>query len=332
MRTLITALLCLAVTAATFAIDKVHVRSDTGDVATFTGEITRYDRDLLVLSNGDHQRSFAAAKIDSVESNWSADHLAGRRYRGEADWDEALRSYSRSLQTERRQWVQQLLLGEAAITYREQGNLARAADTVSWLLNKFPKARCGYALPLAWTTHSPDRGVEIQASKWMTQSKQPAMQLVGASWLLAGERRAEAKYALKVFTDSETPVFAQLAMAQLWRTEIANVSPARQQQWPQMIEKMPKSIRAGPTYVWAAALAREAPTERAVNAFLRIPILYPDHHNLSAAALRDAAVILDKLARTAEADRLYRELAARCGDTSAAAEARTRITHAQDSD
>lgn len=331
MRTSITALILLANTATTLAIDNVWVRSDTGETSTLTGEITRYDRDSLILSNGDRQRTLATSKIDFVESNWPTDHLAARRYREQADWHKAIQSYSRALRAEQRQWAQQLLLGEAAIAYREQGNLVRAADTVAALLQRFPTARCAYALPLAWTDRSPDRNVEKQASMWMVNTKQSAIQLLGASWLLAGAQRTKARAVLEKLADSGDPAMAQLAMAQLWRTELASVSAARLQQWPKIIETMPAAIRAGPTFVWAAALARREPTERAANAFLRIPILHPEHHNLSAAALVEAAAILDKLARPTEANRLYRELGARFGDTNFAAETKTRITQAQKS-
>jgi hypothetical protein len=103
---------------------------------------------------------------------------------------------------------------------------------------------------------------------------------------------------------------AELAAAQLWRTQIVSATPEQVDRWRQSVRKFPPTVRAGPYYVIGRALARQGRHEQAALALMRVPILYSGERTLAAESLWGAAGQLKRLGATAESARLYRELAA----------------------
>jgi TolA-binding protein len=88
---------------------------------------------------------------------------------------------------------------------------------------------------------------------------------------------------------------------------------------------MPEPLRAGPYYVLGAAEAQHQRWERAALAWMRIPILYPEHRNLAAQALFDAGRSLERLGRSEQSVQLYRELVNTYPNTAPGSQAQARM-------
>ena len=97
------------------------------------------------------------------------------------------------------------------------------------------------------------------------------------------------------------------------------------ERWQQMVEEMPAQLRAGPYYVVGQGWLRARSWEKAALALARIPILYPNHRDLAARALFDAAAALGKLGRHDEANRLYGELIQNYPESPLVADAQNRL-------
>ena len=88
---------------------------------------------------------------------------------------------------------------------------------------------------------------------------------------------------------------------------------------------MPAAVRAGPFFVLGQTLLRMREFDEAALALLRIPILFPGEHELSADALLAAARALQQQQQLEEAAGLYREVVARFADTPAKGEAERQL-------
>jgi tetratricopeptide (TPR) repeat protein len=104
------------------------------------------------------------------------------------------------------------------------------------------------------------------------------------------------------------PRIAALAEAQLWRTSVATADAAQAQVWQAALEKMPRELRAGPSFVVGQVLRRLGRHDEAALALLRVPIHAPEHAHLAARALLDAAATLNDAGQPQEALRLAREV------------------------
>ena len=149
--------------------------------------------------------------------------------------------------------------------------------------------------------------------------------LLGASWLLSTDTRAAAIDALgELVSDADARV-ALLAQSQLWRTRIVTAKPQETDRWQSLIARAPDGLRAGPYFTLARALAAQGQSEQAALAFLRVPILYPTHRRLAAAALLSAGRELEKIGRTEKAVTLFQEVVRDHKHAPAAAESASRL-------
>ncbi len=94
--------------------------------------------------------------------------------------------------------------------------------------------------------------------------------------------------------------------------------------WRRALEKFPDSLRAGPDFVVASALAGRRP-EQAATGLMQVPILYPRERQLAASALLSAGQLLEELDRKPEAVAIYGELWLAYPDRPEAAEGRRRL-------
>ena len=110
-----------------------------------------------------------------------------------------------------------------------------------------------------------------------------------------------------------------------WRAAAVTADQGQLEGWGDTIERMPEPLRAGPYYVLGTAWAHHGQWEQAALAWLRIPILYPEHRELAARSLMDAGQSLEKLGQSGEAARLYSELVKTYPKTPSEGEARARL-------
>lgn len=333
--TLAVVLLGIISTAAT-AADVVWLRSaqNPGEQLRVTGEILDYTgKSLRLQQTSGLVRDYPAEKVIRIESRWTEPHRQADAALQQGDYALAIDRYRRALQAEtgaRHAWVRRKILAQLVWAYRAAGQAEKAGDYFAALAASDPATPYLACIPLAWAAS--DTLPEQKALKWLEDSEPAAVVLLGASHLLATQRRADALAALARLQGDEDPRIAQLATAQRWRAEVFRADANQTDRWEATIEKMDEPIRAGPYFVLAQALARQGRWEQAAAAYLRVPILYRRHRRLAAQSLVFAGRSLEQLGKSGDAARLYQEVIDDFGDTPAAAEAETLLARLAGSD
>lgn len=289
-----------------------------GTVMDFTGEY------LLFRASGGGQTKIPADRVLDVETDWPADYLEAERQSRNANFEKAVELYLQSLKAEKRGWAQRSIVARIIRGYQNLGRTQLAAEAFQHLLRSDPSTPYFHVIPLAWRPQQPSRSLEQAAREWMSH-EQPAMRLLGASWLLSTSLRSQAIPVLQqLATDLDRRV-ATLAASQLWRTEIVTATEEQVSRWQAAIENMPADLRSGAYFVVGQALARHQQHDAAAVHLMRLPILFADDRPLSAAALLAAGRELEKAGHADEAQNLYREVVASFGETDSAAEAQARL-------
>lgn len=289
-----------------------------GEVEEFTGV------ELLLRHPGGRQQVFPSARVRRVESDWSAPHQLALASFQEHRYQESLDAYLSALRTEKRKWVQRQQLAAITWCYRNLGQIEQASASFLALYRGDPTTPDFSAIPLIWSASPPDVAAERRAVTLMADTKQPAGQLIGASWLLTTAKRPAALQTLRSLTNAEDARIIFLAEAQTWRTQLATLTDSEVTRMQARVQAMPRAIRGGPYFLLGAAQARLGRSEQAALALMRIPINYAEDRALSAQALLAAGNELATINRQAEARGLYREIIVDYADTPAAAAAQQR--------
>jgi tetratricopeptide (TPR) repeat protein len=294
--------------------------SRTGEIVEYTGE------SLQLKSSSGRVENIPAARVVDIRSTWTLTHERGDSLRAEGKLEEAINAYKQALRDESRVWARRKIMAELVGCYAELGRFDSAGE--EWLaIVKSDQLTMHYeVIPVAWHAILPDAALESRAMAWLNR-KEPAPQLLGASWLLTGAQRSAAITALEALVTSKTadPRIRSLAQIQLWRTKLVTAKLDEVQRWQSAIEQMPAEIRASGYFVAGEALARLAKSEEASLAFLHIPLVHPQQRVMAADALIAAAQQLENLKRTEQAVGLYREVLSGYSRTAAAEEAKTRL-------
>ena len=207
----------------------------------------------------------------------------------------------------------------------------RAGDTFLIILRSDPTTPWFDTIPLAWKPQPPAGSWEQRAADWMESPTAPAAALMGASWLLSTARRDQALNVLRQLAADQDSRVALLAEAQQWRVQLVTASAEDIARWESVIARLDGSLRAGPYFLLGHALARQSDPVRAALAFLRVPILHPEHQDLAAESLLMAGDQLTLAGNRDGAATVFRELMQKHPDhvLAAAAEQRLREVPAQ---
>ena len=312
MRRIVCLLLCCLPASVTNAVDKVTIRRDRDDVVQeLSGRILAYDREQLVLHNGDQQRTIPTGTIVEIETDWGPNYIRARQFARAGEWERAIESYATARHRERRVWAQQQILRDLALTHRKRGDMERAGKIALALITDHPRTCALDALPLSWTAEPAGPALTRQARVWVASGRSAAARLLGASWLLSGPSRSQAMRVLEELSQDVEPWVAQLATAQLWRSSLVQVTATECRRWERMIERMPPTLRAGPLYMLGQAWQRQREYQRAALTFMKIPILHTDQDWLAVAALMAAADVLSQTDEKQAAASVYREIVTR---------------------
>ena len=114
---------------------------------------------------------------------------------------------------------------------RASGELTRACEAFALISASDPQTQYVDVLPLPWVAHARQRVDARLAEKWFAADGQPALRLMGAAWLLDGQRRKEALSELERLSLTDDKLIAMLAMAQIWRTRLVTVDKASLDRW-----------------------------------------------------------------------------------------------------
>jgi tetratricopeptide (TPR) repeat protein len=302
-------------------------RPDGGGRATVMGTIVDYTgRELTVRTSAGVEQAIPASRILSVSTVWPAPKVEGDRLFEQHKYDEALRSYLEALRSESRVWAQRQILAESVSCLKQLGRIEQAGELFLQLVHSDPETVWFGRIPLSWQVVQPPPALEKRAEQWMQNEPSPVAQLMGASWLLATRHRAAAIQVLQRLSTRGEVRLASLATAQAWRARIATVDEAELERWHNLVEKMPREVRAGADYVLAQGLAARGQNERAALAWLRIPLLYPEQdRGLAAMALLNAGRALERIGNKPEAASLYREILRDHAGTPSATQATARL-------
>ena len=145
-----------------------------------------------------------------------------------------------------------------------------------------------------------------EAAGWI-ENEAPAMQLLGASWLLGGEQRSKGVEILQALSKSDSEVIAGYAKAQLWRTvPPSEIMDYPLPQWLKLRDSLPLAAQAGPTMLLGTRLEQAGRHELAIGEFLRIATLFGDRYHLKQKAVANAIDISKAIGDNAQADRIGR--------------------------
>ncbi len=331
---LLAILLAVARDAAAQNQDTVYVSTGSaGGHARLGGEILDYSgAGLRIRVAGGHEKLIPAEKILGIETFYIRPHVDANRMFEVGKYDQAAPLYQDALDKEPRRWVRRQIMAQLIRCYDALGRPDRAGNGFVALIEGDPATPYFDCIPLAWLPRQPSPAMEQLARGW-TQNKQPAVVLLGLSYLLQTSDRQNTLLQLRQLSAGSDRRVALLAMAQTWRASIPTAKIPQLDAWNRAVEQMPETLAAGPYFVLGAAWIQKQQWEKAALALMRLPILYPQQRALAAQALVGAGRCMEKLNRKGEALRLYYELIRTYKEQSRPiAEAESRIEQLQGKD
>ena len=313
----LSALIFCSMAADCQAQDDVVITKRTGKNGTASGTLKRKGTitqwkglSLTIFSSGT-EREIDNDNIVEVKTTWSEDYIAGLNAIRTGQTQEAIAKFQSALNQESRDWAQNIIHSQMvdALLSLEQYNAA--VKHFLLILSDDPQTRLVHLAPLPWTVNGTQ--LNQQAQQWIA-AKDPMVQLIGASWLLVGPDRQKAINVLDQLTRDIDPNIKNLAIAQLWRSR-TNVNPKQTVVWQNIVDKMPRSLRAGPYLVLAEAQTKTGQNEQALINLMKVPILYPEQKSLAAAALYRTGRLLSASGKPTQSQTIFNELKTRYPQT-----------------
>jgi hypothetical protein len=335
-RFLSTVILLAAAMAPLAAEDRVIVTTgaDNAGRRTLTGEIRDFNgKELKIGLTSGQELSVPASRVIEVQTTRPAKQVEAEAHVQKREFPEALEAFRLALREESRGWAKRRIMADVVTCYESAGDLPNAGKMFELLMKGNEFRQFLDRAPLLWTSGLIDTQQERQAAAWLASSD-ASLQLLGASWSLAGAGRNDAIAALRKLSNNADARVVHLADAQLWRANIATVGTSELKAWELQIERMPPELRPGPYLVlgkgWAMQDARmlggrEELHRRAIWAFMKPAILWPERPALALQGLSGAAESLAKLQWTEETKIVLGEIAKEFPETEAGGAAERRL-------
>ena len=306
--------------------DQVYVHQRKGDsIRTFTGTIIDWNsRDLELTTSTGRLRKLSTELVTRVTYGQNDSHASGNDSFLKRAFLPAIESFEQAVYLEKRDWVRRRKL---AICYGAMGQPVAAAESFQRILSTDAATQYLDALPLVWMT-VPTDSRELRAEQWIAPKHPPALNLLGASWLLSGGKQQAAIRMLQQLARDADSRVSGLAEAQLWRIQVVLAQEDDFERWQTAIDRMDSSLRSGPIFLLARAQSQKETTHAAamIN-FMRLPILYPENVGLASKALLEAGQLLEQGQQPHQAVLLYREITREFPETAAADVATKRLKH-----
>ncbi|MCA9116337.1 MAG: hypothetical protein KDA79_14725 [Planctomycetaceae bacterium] len=292
------------------------------EVLDYTGESIQ-----LVTMNGAPRKTYPASQVVDVRTPQTPEHVRGLTLFAAGRAEDASQAFNQALLDETRTWVRRDILAMLCRCSLWLGHYADAANRFILLAQSDPATRHAGLAPLIWTPASLNGELRSQARIWLSHPV-PAARLIGCSILLNDQnlgRTAEAE--LRRLSISPSPWLQELARAQMWRKRLGPNGPGPEELdgWQTTIEAMPEAVRGGPWFVLGQARLARNELDRAAEALLWLPIVYPHDRQLAARAALQAAESYAGSGQQLAANTVYRELVERFSDTSFAQDARAAL-------
>lgn len=295
----------------TWAQDRVLVQpSGQSSRITVVGRIQDFTGRELVLQTGvgSGLQRFAAADVIEVQTAYQPLHEQGRRQLRAGQADAAWTALDRVLELEDRKWVRREILAlqvECALQLRR---FSDAATRFLMIAESDPTTAHYRLIPLVWTEMAEPEMSTADARVWLNSDVARA-KLIGASWLLQGADRDNARLTLQLLATDSDPLVQRLAQAQLWRLRLdePNLSAEELRRWEILAEDWPTSLRAGPLFLIGRGYALRQEWLSASAAWLWLPLEWQARGDLAAEALWRAARALERVGDQPGAERLARD-------------------------
>ncbi|MGE0606019.1 MAG: tol-pal system YbgF family protein [Pirellulales bacterium] len=305
--------------------DVVHLATgnDGRGRTILRGEILDYNgRELTLQQANGRQKLLPANRVIRIETQHTKEETAADEAFAQGRYDQAAALYELARNTDKRTWARRRIVAQTVWSLKSLGQEAAAGEQFLILTKSDADTPFFDCIPLAWLPGVSGVELEQKARRWIEQDSQPVAMLLGASHLLLSSQGAAAANRLQHLSDHEDPRIAMLARAQLWRRQIASTNNKQLADWRNLLDRLPESLAAGPTYLLGRALIQQQQFEDGALELLRLPILYPRERPLGARALLEAGRALERLDQMPEAARLYREAVANYPGDASAGEAR----------
>ncbi len=275
------------------------------------GTITQWKGLSLTIFSSGAEREIDNDDIVEVKTAWSEDYIAALNAIRTGQTQEAIPKFQSALNQESRAWAQNIIRSKLMDALLSLEQYSAAVKQFLLILSDDPQTRLVHLAPLPWT----GTGTQLnqQAQQWIA-TKDPTVQLIGASWLLVGPDRERAINVLDQLTRDIDPNIKNLAIAQLWRSR-TNVNAKQTVVWQNIVDKMPRSLRAGPYLVLAEAQTKTGQNEQALINLMKVPILYPEQKSLAAAALYRTGKLLSASGKPTQSQTIFNELKKRYPQT-----------------
>ena len=278
-----------------------------GTVEDYTG------RELVLLRPGMNTADrYPANSIQSVQTWRSPTHDQGITEFDAGTTPQAEQSLLKALQDEPREWVQREILALLVRCAIRRNDLGTAGTRFLQITKQDAASPHWNIAPLRWAPQSLGDSPKTLARSWLKLPDSPS-RLLAASWLLLDPVYGETatKQLDDLARDSNSHINA-FARCQLWRLRLGlELSDLEVQKWRKEVQRMPRSLRAGPQYLVGRGLLQRSEPGAAAAELLWLPLVYNDNEDLSARALVDAAGALEKTGQTAAAVTLYESVTAR---------------------
>lgn len=310
------------------AQDVVYTRSDKGEEVPRKGMIVAWLGDSLTIEINGRERELRSRDIIRFETSWNEAYNQAEALFESRELRRALEVYQTALQSEQRDWARVIILSRMVQCSSVLEDHAFAGSCFAEIIRLDSQTRFLHLIPMSWLRSLSDAGVNENAKGWM-QSREPAIRLMGASWLLGSASREEAVSALEELAQGLDANIAHLAKLQLWRSKVVTAKPSDLRRLQLQIEKMPPQIQAPAMLILSDIQSRLDMRDEALLTMMRIPILHSENLKLSAAALQKSAAMLIDSGQSTQATRLYREIEREFGGTRFSREATAQLQQLQ---
>ncbi len=326
--TLLGLLGALAVSDSIGLADEVVVHGSTSTSRiTINCEVLDYTGKKLVIKTAanKNEQTYSAADVVSVRTMHTDAHESGLKALAAGDTDAAEAAFDRAVNQELRTWVRRELLALQIRCSLRRADWVAAGQRFSRLYQSDPDTRHVDLLPLNWSPRPIDTAAARgQAAVWLRDKQQPLTQLLAASWLcFEAKYDAECEQAWPSLVRLPDERLRTLAQWQSYRRRAAveGIEDTEIARWESRVTKLEPPLRAGPYFMLGLAFERRHEFDLAAAAFLRLPFAHPTDHPITADALFNASVCIERTGLSTEAASLRQELITKYRHTTAAIKA-----------
>ncbi len=288
------------------AQDVLVIRRPDGRTTKRTGEIIRWQGSSITIFNGSRERTIDQNDVLELQTNWPIPLEAARHAVANRQFPRAIKSFREAIQVENREWVQAMIKSELIEVFDALENPAAAAKLFLQIYDADSQTRFFPLIPLSWSIGELKPPSSVQSNQWM-KSKNPAVQLIGASWQLSVNQNQAVAVLESLAVDLDKRI-AQLATAQLWRTRSQSATKVDVDRWSRQLNRIEPTLRSGPLVVLGMAQKRLDQHDQAKINLLKVPILFPQKKSLCAFALFQCGTIMDDGKHRDQAVSVWREL------------------------